>query len=68
MKKFSLSVLMVVAFVFCYAQPKIQFEQTTYDFGKIHEEGGKVTGKFVFTNVVPKKRKLWKIQATESYD
>ena len=51
MKKFSLSVLMVVAFVFCYAQPKIQFEQTTYDFGKIHEEGGKVTGKFVFTNV-----------------
>ena len=51
MKKFSLSVLMVVAFVFCYAQPKIQFDQTTYDFGTIHEEGGKVTGKFVFTNV-----------------
>ena len=51
MKKLSLSILMVVAFVFCYAQPKIQFDQTTYDFGKIHEEGGKVTGKFVFTNV-----------------
>lgn len=51
MKKLSLSILMVVAFVFCYAQPKIQFDQTTYDFGKIHEEGGKVTGKFEFTNV-----------------
>ena len=51
MKKLSLSILMVVAFVFCYAQPKIQFDQTTYDFGQIREEGGKVTGKFEFTNV-----------------
>lgn len=52
MKKLGLSVLMVVAFVVCcLAQPKIQFEQTTYDFGKIREEGGKVTGRFEFTNV-----------------
>ncbi len=51
MKKIGLSVLMVVAFVYAFAQPKIQFESTTYDFGKIREEGGKVTGKFEFTNV-----------------
>lgn len=31
--------------------PKIQFDNTTYDFGTIHEEGGKVTGRFEFTNV-----------------
>ncbi len=42
-----MSVLCVCAF----AQPKIQFDQTTYDFGKIKEEGGKVTGRFEFTNV-----------------
>lgn len=51
MKKISLSLLLVVAFVFAFAQPKIKFASTTYDFGKIHEEGGKVTGKFEFTNV-----------------
>ena len=51
MKKLSLLLLAVVTSMFCIAQPKIQFENTTYDFGKIHEEGGKVTGKFVFTNV-----------------
>ena len=51
MKKLSLLLLAVVTSIFCIAQPKIQFESTTYDFGKIHEEGGKVTGKFVFTNV-----------------
>jgi len=51
MKKLSLLLLAVVAVFFCYAQPEIKFENTTYDFGKIHEEGGKVTGKFVFTNV-----------------
>ena len=41
----------VVACLLCYAQPEIKFENTTYDFGKIKEEGGKVTGKFIFTNV-----------------
>lgn len=51
MKKLSLSVLMVVVCIVCMAQPKIEFTQTTYDFGKIKEEGGKVTGRFEFTNV-----------------
>ncbi len=51
MKKLSLLFLLVVAFVISYAQPEIKFESTTYDFGKIKEEGGKVTGKFIFTNV-----------------
>ncbi len=43
--------MLVVAFVLCNAQPQIQFDQTTYDFGTIREEGGKVTGRFEFTNV-----------------
>ncbi len=51
MKKLSLLLLAVVSGLLCFAQPKIEFEKTTYDFGKIKEEGGKVTGKFVFKNV-----------------
>lgn len=51
MKKLSLLLVAVVSCVFCMAQPEIKFENTTYDFGKIKEEGGKVTGKFVFTNI-----------------
>ena len=51
MKKVSLLLVSVVACLLCYAQPEIKFESTTYDFGKIKEEGGKVTGKFIFTNV-----------------
>lgn len=51
MKKLSLLLVAVVTCIFCMAQPEIKFESTTYDFGKIKEEGGKVTGKFVFTNV-----------------
>ncbi len=51
MKKLSLLLLLAVAFVFSYAQPEIKFESNTYDFGKIKEEGGKVTGRFNFTNV-----------------
>ncbi len=51
MKKLSLLLLAVVTSMLCIAQPEIKFENTTYDFGKIKEEGGKVTGKFVFTNV-----------------
>ena len=51
MKKLSLLLLSVVVSLMCFAQPQIKFENTTYDFGKIKEEGGKVTGKFVFTNV-----------------
>ena len=51
MKKLSLFLLAVVVSLVCVAQPEIKFENTTYDFGKIKEEGGKVTGKFIFTNV-----------------
>lgn len=51
MKKLSLLLVAVVTCIFCMAQPEIKFENTTYDFGKIKEEGGKVTGKFIFTNV-----------------
>lgn len=51
MKKFSLSVLLLVVFVLCNAQPKIKFDQTTYNFGSIHEEAGKVIGRFEFTNI-----------------
>ncbi len=51
MKKLSLLLLAVVTAFCCVAQPEIKFENTTYDFGKIKEEGGKVTGKFIFTNV-----------------
>ncbi len=51
MKKLSLLFVLIAACVIGNAQPKIQFEKTTHDFGKIKEEGGKVTGKFEFTNV-----------------
>ncbi len=51
MKKICLTMLLAVAAVLCFAQPQIQFQETTHDFGKIKEEGGKVTGRFIFTNV-----------------
>ncbi|MBR4647405.1 MAG: DUF1573 domain-containing protein [Bacteroidales bacterium] len=51
MKKLGLLLLAVLTCLVCLAQPEIKFENTTYDFGKIKEEGGKVTGKFIFTNV-----------------
>lgn len=51
MKKILLTVFSVVIAVLGFAQPKIQFDQTTYDFGLIKEEGGKVTARFNFTNV-----------------
>ena len=51
MKKIILTVLSLVIAILGYAQPKIQFDQTTYDFGLIREEGGKVTARFNFTNV-----------------
>jgi len=51
MKKIGLSLFLVAATLITFAQPKIQFESTTYNFGQIREEGGKVTGKFEFTNV-----------------
>ena len=37
MKKIILTVLSLVIAILGYAQPKIQFDQTTYDFGLIRE-------------------------------
>lgn len=51
MKKISLTLFALLIAVFAFAQPKIKFDQTTYDFGQIHEEGGKVTARFNFTNI-----------------
>lgn len=34
-----------------FAQPKLEFASNYYDYGEIKEENGKVTGKFIFTNV-----------------
>lgn len=51
MKKILLTLFSAVIATFAFAQPKIQFDQTTYDFGQIHEENGKVTARFNFTNV-----------------
>lgn len=42
---------MIVA-VFCVmAQPKIEFEKKTHEFGDVHEEGGKITARFIVKNV-----------------
>ena len=51
MKKLVLSVFMVVAVLIAFAQPKIEFDKKTHDFGDIKEEGGKVTARFTFKNV-----------------
>ncbi|MDR1758703.1 MAG: DUF1573 domain-containing protein [Bacteroidales bacterium] len=51
MKKLVLLLVMGFLVEFSYSQPKIQFEQTTHDFGSIKEEGGKQSHKFEFTNV-----------------
>ncbi len=42
---------MLVAVICVMAQPKIEFEKKTHEFGDIHEEGGKVTARFTFKNV-----------------
>jgi hypothetical protein len=49
MKKLFCFVMFISALTL-FAQPAIQFESTTIDFGNIKEEGGKVSGKFEFTN------------------
>lgn len=55
MKRIAIALLMVFAFVTVAnaadsSKGKIKFEKTTYDFGNIREDGGKVTHEFVFTN------------------
>ncbi len=51
MKKLVLSLMMIVAMVVAMAQPKIEFEKKTHEFGDVHEEGGKITARFTFKNV-----------------
>lgn len=51
MKKAFLSLVMIAAVLFAAAQPKIEFEKKTHEFGDIHEEAGKVTARFTFKNV-----------------
>ncbi|MDR2971274.1 MAG: DUF1573 domain-containing protein [Bacteroidales bacterium] len=50
MKKQLLSFVLFLSALSLFAQPAIQFESTTIDFGNVKEEGGKVSGKFEFTN------------------
>jgi len=50
MKKLLLCIVMFLSALALYSQPAIQFENTTFDFGTIKEEGGKVIGRFEFTN------------------
>lgn len=51
MKKLLFTMIVTLVGTLLCAQPKIQFEKTTYDFGTIKEEGGRVTGKFIFKNI-----------------
>ena len=50
MKKLGLTCMMMFVAALLLAQPKLEFDQTTYDFGTVQETGGKITGRFVFTN------------------
>lgn len=50
MKKISTIILFCLWIPLLYCQPKLEFEKKYYDFGEIKEEGGKVTGRFTFTN------------------
>jgi len=50
MKKHLFSIVMFLSALSLFAQPSIQFDKTTHDFGNVKEEGGKITGKFEFTN------------------
>lgn len=55
MKRIGVAIwLMMAVFVTVYAADKtkgqIKFEETTYDFGNIREDGGKVSHEFTFTN------------------
>lgn len=51
MKKLFLSLAMIVAVLCVMAQPKIEFEKKTHEFGEVHEEGGKITARFIVKNI-----------------
>ncbi|MBQ7490288.1 MAG: DUF1573 domain-containing protein [Bacteroidales bacterium] len=50
MKSIKLTIALTFAVLLAAAQPQLTFESTSYDFGNIKEEGGKVTWRFIFTN------------------
>ena len=50
MKKLVLALVMFAAVVSAYSQPQIEFDKKTHDFGKVREEGGKITARFTFKN------------------
>lgn len=50
MKKQLFCFVMFFSALVLFAQPVIEFENTTIDFGSIKENGGKVSGKFEFSN------------------
>ena len=50
MKKIGITAMLVLFVIVSIAQPQIQFDNTTYDFGNIKEEAGPATGRFEFTN------------------
>lgn len=50
MKRIFLTLVSILSCVLLWAQPKIEFESTTYQFGDIPEAEGKVSGKFTFKN------------------
>ena len=64
MKKIAFTLMFVLMMIFTYAQPKIEFEKTTYDFGTIKEEDGKKTGRFEFTNVGDSTLELKSVRAS----
>jgi len=62
MKKSLLSFVFAIALFIANAQPQIEFESTTYDFGTIPEAGGKVKGRFVFKNTGSEDLIIQKVQ------
>lgn len=56
MKRLGIAMMLLLSLVMsCYGAEKskgeIKFEETTYDFGNVKEDGGKVTHEFSFKNV-----------------
>lgn len=50
MKKLVLSLTMIAAVFIALAQPQIEFDKKTHEFGDVREEGGKITARFTFKN------------------
>lgn len=50
MKKLLTIIILAFAAVGVSANPKINFDSTSHDFGTIKEDGGKVTAVYKFTN------------------